>query len=194
MGSSDHCLLFKLFKVGLRSIFLKMAFIFLFKDENQGLSYGTIISICNFCIRAMTHGDRSPSPARTIVGGLPVVSGVSPTGDHRTGNQLDRKRLLMVLEQSLTLVLSQALLCLNNESLSPRDKQLLRRELGAELGSVNETMRRYFYRSLSKSPQPVLSSAASPSGTAPQPTSSRLAKSDEQFMKFVSSVVQKVFK
>ena len=191
MGSSDHCLLFKLFKVGLRSIFLKMAFIFLFKDENQGLSYGTIISICNFCIRAMTHGDRSPSPARTISGGLPV-SGVSPTD--RTGNQLDRKRLLMVLEQSLTLVLSQALLCLNNESLSPRDKQLLRRELGAELGSVNETMRRYFYRSLSKSPQPVLSSAASPSGTAPQPTSSRLAKSDEQFMKFVSSVVQKVFK
>ena len=138
----------------------------------------------------MTHGDRSPSPARTIgIGG--GGTGVSQT-EHRSGNQLDRKRLLMVLEQSLTLVLSQALLCLNNESLSPRDKQLLRRELGAELGSVNETMRRYFYRSLSKSPQPVLSSATSPTTSAS--TSSRLAKSDEQFMKFVSSIVQKVFK
>ena len=93
----------------------------------------------------------------------------------------------MVLEQGLTLVLSQALLCLSNEQLSTRDKQLLRRELGAELGSVNETMRRYFYRSLSKSPQPVIP-ASSPNAA------SRLTKSDEQFMKFVSNIVQKVFK
>ena len=33
------------------------------QDESHGLSYGTIISISNFCIRTMTHGDRSPSPA-----------------------------------------------------------------------------------------------------------------------------------
>ena len=159
----------------------------MFKDEKQGLSYGVIISISNFCVRAMTHGDRSPSPAR-----------ISGPGHHQTergsGNQLDRKRLLMVLEQSLTLVLSQALLCLNNESLSPRDKQLLRRELGAELGSVNETMRRHFSRSLSKSPQPGLSSVTSPSGSASAPTSRLMGKSDEQFMKVIMSIVQKVFK
>ena len=34
------------------------------QDESQGLSFGTIISIGNCCIRAMTHSDRSPSPAR----------------------------------------------------------------------------------------------------------------------------------
>ena len=33
------------------------------QDESHGLSYGTIISISNFFIRTMTHGDRSPSPA-----------------------------------------------------------------------------------------------------------------------------------
>ena len=69
-----------------------------------------------------------------------------------------------------------------------RDKQLLRRELGAELGSVNETMRRYFYRSLSKSPQTVMSPTPGSSHSA------RLTKSDEQFMKFVANIVQKVFK
>ena len=94
----------------------------------------------------------------------------------------------MVLEQCLTLMLAQALLCLSHDKLSSRDKQLLRRELGAELGSVNETMRRYFYRSLSKSPQTVMS--PSPGATH----STRLTKSDEQFMKFVSNIVQKVFK
>ena len=159
----------------------------MFKDESQALSYGTIISICNFCIRAMTHGDRSPSPARSISSAGPAAQA------DRAGTiaqQLDRKRLLMVLEQGLTLVLSQALLCLSSEQLSTRDKQLLRRELGAELGSVNETMRRYFYRSLSKSPQPVLA-ASSPNAAG---ATSRLTKSDEQFMKFVSNIVQKVFK
>ena len=133
----------------------------------------------------MTHGDRSPSPARSICAAGP---GAQADRTGVIGQQLDRKRLLMVLEQGLTLVLSQALLCLSNEQLSPRDKQLLRRELGAELGSVNETMRRYFYRSLSKSPQPAMTA------NSPNTGASRLTKSDEQFMKFVSNIVQKVFK
>ena len=127
----------------------------------------------------MTHGDRSPSPARS-----------SSSADQNLLT-MDRKRLLMVLEQGLTLMLSQALLCLaNDKGITPREKQLLRRELGAELGSVNETMRRYFYRSLTKSPQTVCSSPTMSSTS----TSSRLNKTDEQFMKFVSNIVQKVFK
>ena len=101
--------------------------------------------------------------------------------------QMDRKRLLMVLEQSLTLLLSQALLCLSDARMSSRDKQLLRRELGAELGSVNETMRRYVHRG-TKSPQTVMSASS------PTTSGSKLAKSDEQFMKFVSNIVQKIFK
>merc|ERR1711881_728468 len=99
-------------------------------------------------------------------------------GSNSTTLQMDRKRLLMVLEQGLTLMLSQAMFCLQDSNLSPRDKQLLRRELGAELGSVNETMRRYVHRG-TKSPQTVIS--GSPISTS----GSKLAKSDEQFMKFV---------
>ena len=55
------------------------------------------------------------------------------------------------------------------------------------MGSVNETMRRYVHRG-TKSPQTVIS--GSPISTS----GSKLAKSDEQFMKFVSTIVQKVFK
>ena len=106
---------------------------------------------------------------------------------------MDRKRLLLTLEQGLTLMLSQALLCLSNDKFSPRDKQLLQRELGAELGSVNETIRSYFYRSLTKSPQTVVSSSPN-AGASGSGHASRLNKTDEQFMKFVSSIVQKVFK
>lgn len=137
-------------------------------DPGLLISYGTIISICNFCIRTMTLGK----------------------------SDLDRKKLLMVLEQGLTVMLAQALLCLSNDNLSSRDKQLLRRELGAELGSVNETMRRFVYRSATKSPQNVVASPTSSTTSCASNTSgaSRLNKSDEQFMKFVSNIVQKVFK
>ena len=90
-----------------------------FQDESHGLSYGTVIQICNLCIRSMTRtSDRSPSPSKT---------GISETGT------MDRKRLILVLEKSLTLVLSQGLLFLADQRIVPRDKQLLRRELGAEL-------------------------------------------------------------
>ena len=44
------------------------------QDESQGLSYGTIISISNCSIRAMTHSDRSPSPARSATSGNIVIS------------------------------------------------------------------------------------------------------------------------
>ena len=46
---------------------------------------------------------------------------------------MDRQRLILVLEKSLTLVLSQGLLFLADHRIVQRDKQLLRRELGAEL-------------------------------------------------------------
>lgn len=91
-----------------------------FKDESGGLSYGTIIQICNLCIRSMTRTfDRSTSPSKP---------GTKP--DPAT---LDRKRLILVLEKSLTLVLTQGLLFIADHRIQPRDKQLLRRELGAEL-------------------------------------------------------------
>ena len=46
---------------------------------------------------------------------------------------MDRKRLIFVLEKSLILVLAQGLLFLADQRIVARDKQLLRRELGAEL-------------------------------------------------------------
>jgi hypothetical protein len=52
---------------------------------------------------------------------------------------MDRKRLILVLEKSLILVLAQGLLFLADQRIVARDKQLLRRELGAELvRHVNE--------------------------------------------------------
>lgn len=152
------------------------------QDESQGLSYGTVISICNLCIRIVTKTDRSPSPGRSSTTTLASLTQEKST-------TMDRKRLILVLEQSLTVLIAQAFLCLSDERLSPREKQLLRRELGAELGSVTESMRRYIHKG-TRPPQTTTTVSSPGSASA----SSRLAKSDEQFMKFISVVVQKVFK
>jgi hypothetical protein len=63
--------------------------------------------------------DRSTSPSKA--------------GTKSESVTLDRKRLILVLEKSLTLVLTQGLLFVADHRIQPRDKQLLRRELGAEL-------------------------------------------------------------
>ena len=121
---------------------------------------------------------------------------------------MDRRQLLLVLEQSLYVLLSQALLILSNEGgLSLREKQLLRRELGAELGSLTESMRRYVQkgnRAVSDRRSPLLlGGTESASNTAPpkspshhdgSSTASGMAKSDELFMKCLSEIVQKAFK
>jgi hypothetical protein len=73
--------------------------------------------------------DRSPSPSK---------SGRSESGS------MDRKRLILVLEKSLILVLAQGLLFLADQRIVARDKQLLRRELGAELVRYVNEINYYF--------------------------------------------------
>ena len=119
---------------------------------------------------------------------------------------MDRRQLLLVLEQSLYILLSQALLILSNEGgLSLREKQLLRRELGAELGSLTESMRRYVQkglRTVSERRSPLLSTPGESSLNAISKSpiqhdiscTPTLAKSDEMFMKYLSEIVQKAFK
>ena len=121
---------------------------------------------------------------------------------------MDRRQLFLVLEQSLYVLLAQALLTLSKEGgISGREKQLLRRELGAELGSLTESMRRYVHKGMRGVPErkspltlgisesgPVTIPPRSPVQHDGSSTSSALSKSDELFMKYLSVIVQKAFK
>ncbi len=91
-------------------------------------------------------------------------------------------------------------------SYSTRDKQFLRRELGAEFSSFSESIRRYISGSyhhrggsrIENTPSPQSGGPRSPGGVSQASSSARSAsgasKSEEQFMKAISSVVQVVFK
>ena len=146
------------------------------RDEQTGLTYGTVISIGSLCIRNLTKcSDRSPSPSKS-----------PQSSSSRELVTMDKRKMVVVLEQTMYVLLSQALLILLSEKVSSRERQLLRRELGAELGSVTESVRRYMQRA-NRTPT---------SGSTPhrRPSASVLTKSDEDFMKLISGTVQKTFK
>ena len=93
----------------------------------DGLTYGTLISLSNVCVRAITrqHGDaqRSPSPLVTSTPSKPAET-PSPTpaaagttrsreassSSERATMLMDRKRLTLVMEQALMVLLGQSLL------------------------------------------------------------------------------------
>merc|ERR1719315_293220 len=137
----------------------------------------------------MSRDARSPSPGKA------ASSPVRGRSAQVTLDTPERRKLTMVMEMSLTILLSQSLLCLADPQLQLREKQLLRRELGAELGSITDSWRRYLLRG-ARSPGPVRGSRSPgppvSGGTSPQPT--RASKSDEQFMKLISTLVHNVFK
>lgn len=122
-------------------------------DAPPSLSFGTLNAVASHTLRILSKPDQ----------------------------QLDqRSRLTLVLEQSLSLLLSQALLYILDPRLCAQEKQLLKRELGAELGSFVESIRRQAQRGL-RSPA-TASTVRSVSSTVHQ-----------SFLKLVGHIVQRIF-
>ncbi len=96
-------------------------------EQDDGLTYGTLISVANVATRALTRGsldrDRSPSPAAAAAARASAsspaagTSAASASFSYNSASAMDRRRLALVLEQSLTVLLSQALLCLSDPRL-----------------------------------------------------------------------------
>lgn len=87
---------------------------------------------------------------------------------------------MYILENSMIILLSQSNVALSHPGVSPRDKQVIRRDLAAELHSINITVNRY----LRKGPP-------SPAGVLTGPG---LPRTEYPFLKLISNLVDKIFK
>merc|ERR1712058_190382 len=121
-------------------------------QESESPSYGLLLSLANVCVRGGVTRDiaRSPSPSRS--------SSASPHSD----------KMSLVLELSLSVLVSQSVLSLASPHMGSRDKQLLRRELGTELSSILDTCRRHTSRG-GRSPAPARSSSTKSPGPSRSP-------------------------
>lgn len=139
-------------------------------DQESPMNFGTVMNCINICLRSLIKNDPSSSPEQVHFDKTP---------------QEERHLLLYILEISLSLLLSQAVLCLVHPDIAIHDKQYIRRELGAELSSMTLTMNRY----LRKSPlSPASSLVTSSQGHI------QTSIFDRPLIKILGPLVDKLFK
>lgn len=115
--------------------------------QNRNLTFGTFIAIINLTLRLMIRmdgGRLSLSPQKT-----PTSAAVAkPFACENL--PFKRPTVMFVMENALMLTMTEVMRCIRDPNLSQRDKQLLKRELGAELHEL------VLIRSTATSPQCVL--------------------------------------
>ncbi|CAN8018440.1 unnamed protein product [Ixodes persulcatus] len=99
-------------------------------EQEHHLTFGTLFQVSHLCVKFLTKSER-----------LAKSPGASPGVLHP-----ERSLVLTVLEMSLSLVLGQAILCRLQPHVPPREKQLLSRELSAEISSVKMQVQRHLRR------------------------------------------------
>ncbi|XP_048244998.1 nucleoporin NUP188-like [Haliotis rufescens] len=158
-------------------------------DQETQPTFGTFISCVTTCYRILSKLD----PRGT---GSPHRSPEAATSQH-----IPKSLVLYVMENSLYIIMSQACHYLRTPGLSSREKQFLKRELGAELNSFLSSMLRYMRRGGGGPTSPGTLQASPQSGSS---STSQLSRSvsqtaftntqDQAFFKLVHDFVSKVLR
>jgi len=148
-------------------------------DQDSPVNFGSMVSCVNVCLRALTKNEQLPSPGKS--------------SQKETALQVDRTLLLYVLENALMMLTSQAFLYLLRPQQTARDKQLIKRELGAELNSFSMSMNRYLRRGIHSPASSSLVSPISSRGPISSSASSSFPGS-QPFVRLILSLVEKIFK
>ncbi|KAL8562821.1 hypothetical protein ACOMHN_004513 [Nucella lapillus] len=128
-------------------------------DQESPLTFGSLISCVTACLRRLYKEHKSPSPHR-----VQSPHRKSPRPASSSEPQVPKALLHYVMENCLTLAMSQACRYLREPSLPPRDKHFLKRELGTELNSFLSSMLRHFRRGATPGSPGDKSTLISPQG------------------------------
>ncbi|XP_065842471.1 nucleoporin NUP188-like isoform X2 [Oscarella lobularis] len=96
-------------------------------------SFGTLIAAINACLGILPKPSRIATPTRS------PIRTASPAEE-------DRFLVMLVIEHSLWILLTEAVMCLRSSGVEFRVKQLLKRELGSDLGNILSYMLKFFSR------------------------------------------------
>lgn len=114
---------------------VRLSFVSPSLEQDGALTFGTLLAAAHLCVKSLTKSDRLQSPA-----------GATPSP------RAERPLVLMILEVSLSISVAQAVLCRLQPEVPPREKQLLSRELGAEVSSVKMQVQRHLKKGMPASP------------------------------------------
>ncbi|XP_064473447.1 nucleoporin NUP188-like [Ornithodoros turicata] len=143
-------------------------------EQEDALTFGTLLAAAHLCVKTLTKTDRMQSPAGSS----------KPPASARSLICTERSLVLMILEVSLSISTSQAVLYRLLPNVPPREKQFLSRELSAEMGSVKMQVQRHLRRGTPASPSSSRTSLQVP----PDPSS------EWGLVQLFINIVDKVFK
>ncbi|KAM6985915.1 nucleoporin NUP188 [Aplochiton taeniatus] len=130
-------------------------------DSDVAPSFGTLLATINVALSLLGEVEKKKEPAA-----LSVTSLVSSEEI-----QALKSLLMFTMENCFYVLISQAVMCLREPTVLPRDKQRLKQELSSELSTLLSSLVRHFRRGSSSSPAvgkpPLLGTKGSHEGQEP---------------------------
>ncbi|XP_020313174.1 nucleoporin NUP188 homolog [Oncorhynchus kisutch] len=144
-------------------------------DADVAPSFGTLLATINVALSMLGEVEKK-EPASLSVASL--------ASSEET--QALKSLLMFTMENCFYVLISQAVRCLKDPSIAPRDKQRLKQELGSELSTLLSSLSRHFRRGAPSSP----ASSLLPS---PQPPGAKAShEGQEPFIQLVQAFVRHI--
>ncbi|XP_034565151.1 nucleoporin NUP188 homolog [Notolabrus celidotus] len=149
-------------------------------DPDVAPSFGTLLATINVALSMLSEMEKKKEPAS-----LSIVSLASSEEI-----QALKSLLMFTMENCFYVLISQAVRCLKDPSILPRDKQRLKQELSSELSTLLSSLSRHFRRGSPSSPASgILPSTQS---KPPTPGSKASHEGQEPFIQLVQAFVRLV--
>ncbi|KAM9306180.1 nucleoporin NUP188 isoform 2-T2 [Pholidichthys leucotaenia] len=149
-------------------------------DPDVAPSFGTLLATINVALSMLSEMEKKKEPVS-----LSIVS-LSSSEEIQALKSL----LMFTMENCFYVLISQAVRCLKDPSILPRDKQRLKQELSSELSTLLSSLFRHFRRGSPSSPASGILPSTQPK--PPTPGSKPSHEGQEPFIQLVQAFVRLV--
>ncbi|XP_056289355.1 nucleoporin NUP188 isoform X2 [Pseudoliparis swirei] len=152
-------------------------------DPDVAPSFGTLLATINVALSMLSEMEKKKEPVSLSIASLVSVEEI----------QAIKSLLMFTMENCFYVLISQAVRCLKDPSILPRDKQRLKQELGSELSTLLSSLSRHFRRGSPSSPSsPSSGVLPSTQPKPPTPGSKASQEGQEPLIQFVQAFVRLV--
>uniref|UniRef100_A0A672I973 Nucleoporin NUP188 n=1 Tax=Salarias fasciatus TaxID=181472 RepID=A0A672I973_SALFA len=149
-------------------------------DPDVAPSFGTLLATINVALGMLSEMEKKKEPASLSIASLASSEEI----------QALKSLLMFTMENCFYVLISQAVRCLKDAAILPRDKQRLKQELSSELSTLLSSLSRHFRRGSPSSPAGgLLPSSQSKPAT---PGSKAAPEGQEPFIQLVQAFVRLV--
>ncbi|XP_029371088.1 nucleoporin NUP188 homolog [Echeneis naucrates] len=149
-------------------------------DPDVAPSFGTLLATINVALTMLSEMEKKKEPVSLSIASLASSEEI----------QALKSLLMFTMENCFYVLISQAVRCLKDPSILPRDKQRLKQELSSELSTLLSSLSRHFRRGSPSSPASgILPSTQS---KPPTPGSKASHEGQEPFIQLVQAFVRLV--